>query len=172
MIPAGPTYVLPSEPVMPIIEDKKKRKEIIGLLTQAYWMEMETVMNYISNSVNLDGVRAEEIKKSLAADITAEIAHAQQFAKRIKTLSGVAPGSYDFKPSQKSLQPPSDLRDVAHVIRGVIDAEQGAINHYTKLAKACDGVDFVTQDMVVTILGDEQEHLREFEGFLKEYESK
>ena len=40
------------------------------------------------------------------------------------------------------------------------------------MAKACDGVDFVTQDMVVTILGDEQDHLQEFEGFLKEYESK
>lgn len=156
---------------MPIIDDKKKRKEIIGLLTQAYWMEIETTMNYISNSVNLDGVRAEEIKKSLAADIVAEIAHAQLFAKRIKTLSGVAPGSYDFKASQKTLQPPADSCDVVHVIKGVIDAEQGAVTHYTKLAKACDGVDFVTQDMVVTILGDEQDHLREFEGFLKEYET-
>lgn len=157
---------------MPIIEDKKKRNEIIGLLVKAYWMEMETVMNYISNSVNLDGVRAEEIKKSLAADVTAEIGHAQQFAKRIKTLSGIAPGSYDFKASQKTLQPSKDTRDVASVIRGVIDAETGAISHYNKLIKACDGVDYVTQDMVVTILGDEEEHLREFEGFLKEYEGK
>ena len=157
---------------MPIIEDKKKRNEIIGLLVKSYWMEMETVMNYISNSVNLDGVRAEEIKKSLAADVTAEIGHAQQFAKRIKTLSGIAPGSYDFKASQKTLQPTKDTRDVASVIRGVIDAENGAITHYNKLIKACDGVDYVTQDMVVTILGDEEEHLREFEGFLKEYEGK
>ena len=60
-------------------------------------MELETVMNYIANSVNLDGVRAEEIKKSLAADVTAEIGHAQLFAKRIKTLSGMAPGSFAFK---------------------------------------------------------------------------
>ena len=157
---------------MPIIEDKKKRNEIIGLLVKSYWMEMETVMNYISNSVNLDGVRAEEIKKSLAADVAAEIGHAQQFAKRIKTLSGIAPGSYDFKASQKTLQPTKDTRDVASVIRGVIDAENGAITHYNKLIKACDGVDYVTQDMVVTILGDEEEHLREFEGFLKEYEGK
>lgn len=157
---------------MPIIDDKKKRHEIIDLLTKAYWMEMETVMNYISNSVNLDGVRAEEIKKSLAADVTAEIGHAQLFAKRIKTLSGVAPGSYAFEASQKSLQPPKDSRDVVSVIKGVIDAEQGAITHYNKLIKACEGVDYVTQDMVVTILGDEQDHLREFEGFLKEYEGK
>jgi bacterioferritin len=155
---------------MAIIRDEAKRKEIIGLLTEAYWMEIETVMNYISNSVNLDGVRAEEIKKSLAADVTAEITHAQQFAKRIKTLSGLTPGSFEFKPSQKSLQPSADTTDVARVIRGVIDAEQGAIEHYSRLISACDGVDYVTQDMLIRILTDEQDHLREFEGYLKEYE--
>jgi bacterioferritin len=156
---------------MPIIEDPAKRKEIIGLLTRAYWMEIETVMNYISNSVNLDGVRAEEIKKSLAADVTAEIGHAQQLARRIKTVSGTVPGSMAFKADQKTLQPPAKSTDVTSVIKGVIDAEQGAIRHYNTLVKACDGVDYVTQDLAITILTDEQDHLREFEGFLKEYET-
>ena len=133
-------------------------------------MEIETVMNYIAASVNLDGVRAEEIKKSLAADVTAELGHAQQFARRIKTLSGVTPGSFAFKPAQKTLQPSKETTDVVHVIKGVIDAERGAIDHYNRIIKACDDVDYVTQDMVITILGDEQDHLREFEGFLKEYD--
>ena len=48
-------------------------QSVIELLTQAYCMELETAANYIANSTNLDGVRAEEIKKSLAADITTEI---------------------------------------------------------------------------------------------------
>jgi bacterioferritin len=157
---------------MPIIEDASKREEIIGLLIHAYWMEIETVMNYISNSVNLDGVRAEEIKKSLGADVTAEIGHAQQLARRIKTLSGTVPGSMAFQATQKTLQPPAASTDVTSVIKGVIDAELGAIRHYNTLVKACDGVDYVTQDLAVTILTDEQEHLREFEGFLKEYETK
>jgi bacterioferritin len=155
---------------MPIIRDEKKRNEIIGLLTQAYWMEIETVMSYIANSINLDGVRAEEIKKSLAADVTEEIGHAQQFGKRIKELYGKVPGSFEFKASQKSLQPPADTTDVQAVIRGVIEAEQGAIDHYMKVIKACNDVDYVTADMVTTILADEESHLREFEGFLKEYE--
>jgi bacterioferritin len=157
---------------MPIIRDENKRKEIIGLLTQAYWMELETVQNYIANSVNLDGIRAEEIKKSLAADVTDEIGHAQQFGKRIKDLYGKVPGSFDFKPGQKSLQPPTDTTDVAAVIRGVIEAEQGAIDHYMKVINACEGVDPVTADMVTTILADEEGHLRMFEGFLKEYDKK
>ena len=157
---------------MPIIRDEAKRKEIIDLLTRAYWMELETVQNYIANSVNLDGVRAEEIKKSLAADITDEVGHAQQFAARIKELYGLVPGSFGFKPEQKMLQPPQDTTDVAAVIRGVIDAEQGAIDHYVRVIKACDGVDYVTQDMVTTIMKDEEAHLRQFEGFLKEYVGK
>ena len=155
---------------MPIIQDKKTRKKLLGMLEEAYWMEIETVMNYISSSVNLDGVLAEEIKKSLAADITAEIGHAQQFARRIKTLSGVVPGSMGFQARQKMLQPPAKTTDVVSVIKGVIDAELAAIQHYNKLIKACDGVDYVTQDLAITILTDEQDHLREFEGFLKEYE--
>jgi bacterioferritin len=157
---------------MPIIQDKKKREKILGLLERAYWMEMETVMNYISASVNLDGVMAEEIKKGLAADIPSEIAHAQQFARRIKTLSGIVPGSQGFKATQPFLQPPKRTTDVVSVIKGVIAAELSAIDHYNRLIQECDGVDYVTQDMAITILTDEQEHLREFEGFLKEYEGR
>ena len=73
------------------------KKEIIENLTKSYWMEIETVMNYLSNSVNLDGVRAEEIKKSLSADITEELGHAQALAKRLKELGSTVPGSENFK---------------------------------------------------------------------------
>ncbi len=155
---------------MPIIPDEKKRNEIVSLLTQAYWMEIETTMNYIAASVNLDGVRAEEVKKSLAADVTEELGHAQQFARRIKELYGLTPGSMEFKAQQTSMQPPKETTDVVAVIKGVIEAEQGAINHYRKIIEACEGVDYVTADMVTTILADEEGHLRTFEGFLKEYE--
>jgi bacterioferritin len=157
---------------MPIIRDEAKRTEIVDLLTQAYWMEIETVMNYIANSINLDGVRAEEIKKSLAADVTEELGHAQQFGQRIKTLYGKIPGSQHFKPQQSFLQPPAENVDVTSVIKGVIQAEQGAIDHYVKIINACEGVDPVTADMVTTILADEEGHMRMFEGFLKEYEKK
>ena len=147
-------------------------EEIIVQLQAAYSMEVETVLNYLAVSINLDGVRAEEIKKSLAADIADEVSHAQQFARRIKELYGHVPGSFGFKPEQKTLQPSAETTDVVAVIRGVIDAEQGAIDHYNRLIKACDGVDYVTQDMVTTILKDEEAHLRQFEGFMKEYDRK
>ena len=73
-----------------------KREELIEMLKKAYWMEIETVMSYITNSINPDGVRAQEIIESLQADIQEELGHAQQFANRIKELYGVVPGSLDF----------------------------------------------------------------------------
>jgi len=144
-------------------------KEIIDNLIKSYWMEIETVINYISNSVNLDGVRAEEIKKSLAADVTEELGHAQQLAKRIKEIGGTVPGSLELKPEQKYLQPLNDSTNVQSVIEGVIEAENGAIEQYNKLIKLCDGVDYVTQDLCIQLLGMEESHRREFVGFLKEY---
>ncbi|HSC50954.1 MAG TPA: ferritin-like domain-containing protein, partial [Gaiellaceae bacterium] len=145
--------------------------EILELLEHAYWMEIETVMSYVANSVNPDGVRAQEIRESLEEDIQEELGHAQQFANRIKELDGVVPGSEQFRAEQSYLQPPSEQTDVVHVIRGVIQAEEGAIEHYNRIVEVTDGVDWTTQDMVIEILRDEEGHRRLFQGFLREYEA-
>ena len=151
-------------------DNKKKREELIELLKKAYWMEMETVMSYIANSVNPDGLRAQEVIEALEEDIQEELAHAQAFARRIKELWGVVPGSLEFQAEQKFLQPPATQTDIVHVIKGVIEAEKGAIEHYSRVIEHCEGLDWVTQDMVIGIMGDEEGHLRLFEGFLREYE--
>jgi bacterioferritin len=152
-------------------EHAERRSEIVELLTKAYWMEIETVMSYIANSTNPDGVRAQEIIEALEQDIQEELGHAQQFARRIHELHGTVPGSQAFTAEQSYLQPPPDAADVASIVRGVIEAEQGAIEHYTRIAEACDGVDWVTQDLVIEVLRDEEGHRRLFEGFLREYET-
>jgi bacterioferritin len=152
-------------------EASAKREEIVAMLQKAYWMEIETVMSYLANSVNPDGVRAQEIKESLEEDITEELGHAKQFAERVKELYGVVPGSEEFAAEQSYLQPPEHQTDVVHVVRGVIEAETGAIEHYTKIVEVTDQIDPVTNDMVINILHDEQGHRRLFEGFLREYEA-
>src|ERR671911_1040393 len=148
-----------------------QREELVEHLKKAYWMEIETVMNYITNSINPDGVRAQEIIESLQEDIQEELGHAQQFATRIKELYGVVPGSMDFAAEQSYLQPPDHQTDIVHVIKGVIEAETGAIEHYNRIIEFCDDVDLVTQDMVIAILRDEEGHRRLFEGYLREYEA-
>jgi bacterioferritin len=156
-----------------ILSDERasERGEIIEMLKKAYFMEIETVMNYVSNSVNPDGVRAQEIRESLEEDIQEELGHAQQFANRIKELYGVVPGSTEFAAEQSYLAPPEHQTDIVHVIKGVIEAETGAIEHYNRIVEFTDEVDPVTNDMVIAILHDEEQHRRLFEGFLREYEA-
>jgi bacterioferritin len=152
-------------------ERSDERDQLIQMLTKAYWMEMETVMSYMANSINPDGVRAQEIIESLQQDIQEELGHAQQFGDRIKELYGVVPGSLDFTAEQSYLQPPDHQTDIVHVIKGVIQAETGAIEHYNKIIEFTDAIDPVTNDMVIAILRDEEGHRRLFEGFLREYEA-
>jgi bacterioferritin len=152
-------------------EKSAEREQVLELLKKAYWMEIETVMSYIANSINPDGVRAQEIVESLQEDIQEELGHAQQFAHRIKELYGVVPGSQEFAAEQGYLQPPDHQTDIVHVIKGVIAAETGAIEHYNRIIEFTDGLDFVTQDMVIDILRDEEGHRRLFEGYLREYEA-
>ena len=155
-----------------LADDKtQERDQIVEMLKKAYWMEIETVMNYITNSINPDGVRAQEIIESLQGDIQEELGHAQQFATRIKELYGVVPGSLEFTASQSYLQPPEHQTDVVHVIKGVIEAETGAIEHYNAIIEFTEGLDPVTNDMVIAILRDEEGHRRLFEGYLREYEA-
>ncbi len=145
---------------------------VIDALIAAYNAEIETVANYIANSTNLDGVRAKHIKNSLEADIAEELGHAQMLAKRIKTIGGGVPGSQALKWTQASLQPPAKTTDVLAVIKGVIEAEEGAIEGYRRVIKAAQKAeDYATEDLAITLMADEEDHRREFIGFLKEYEA-
>jgi bacterioferritin len=152
-------------------EKRAQREQMIEMLTKAYWMEIETVMSYLANSINPDGVRAQEIIESLEEDVQEELGHARRFGERIKQLYGVVPGSSDFSAEQIYLQPPDEQTDIVHVIKGVIEAETGAIDHYNAIIEFSDGLDPVTQDMVIEILRDEESHRRLFEGFLREYKA-
>ncbi len=155
-----------------ILSDDKAeaREQIVELLKQAYFAELETVINYVTNSTNPDGLRAQEVKESLAVDVGEELGHAQQFAARIKELYGVVPSSVDFSAQQQALAPPADQTDLAHVVKGVIEAETSAIELYNQIIEFTEEVDPVTNDMVVAILRDEEGHRRLFEGFLRELE--
>ncbi|WP_435162037.1 ferritin-like domain-containing protein [Halorubrum sp. SY-15] len=143
---------------------------VVDLLQAAYMDELETVMNYQTNAIVLDGVRAEEIKESLQADIQEELGHAEQLGQRLKQLDARPPGSAEFVARQESLQPPADSTDVLAVIEGVLDAEEDAIATYRELVDVADDAgDPVTEDLAVMLLSDEEAHRTEFRGFAKEY---
>jgi bacterioferritin len=151
--------------------NRNGNQDILRELRLAYAMELETVQNYIANSVHLDGVRSEVVKKELASDVAAEVRHAQLLAQRIKNVGGRVPGSMELLRTQSFLQPPKDPTNIVSVIKGVITAEEDAISQYYKIIKLCELRDYVTQELVIQILGEEEDHRREFNGFLKEYKN-
>jgi bacterioferritin len=138
---------------------------VITMLQTAYRMEIETVTNYLANSVFLDGIDAMEVRRSLADDVAEELNHARMLAERIKQLGGRIPGSLELEFDQKSMQPPEDPREISSVIAGVIEAEQGAIDHYLAIIRATAGGDPVTADLATKILAEEEQHRILFEGF-------
>lgn len=143
----------------------------IEMLTDSYMMELETIANYLANSIYLDGVHAEEIKRSLAEDVAEELGHARRLDERIKQLGGRIPGSLELEFSQQSLQPPAKTTDVESVVQGVIEAESGAIAQYRQIIEVTDGFDYVTQDLAIQLMADEQKHYRQFEGFRAGFEA-
>jgi bacterioferritin len=147
-----------------------KSHKIIELLETAYAGELETVENYLANSVWLDGLQAEEAKESLRRDVTEELGHAQRLAARLKQLGACPPGSLKLARTQKSLQPPAKSTDIMAVVRGVITAEEDAIALYKQISKACEGRDEVTQHLAIELLADEEEHRCLFVGFLRSLE--
>lgn len=144
-----------------------QKDTIISLLAQAYAAELETVENYLANSVWLDGLRAQEVVEALSKDLLDELGHAKKLAHRLKQLGACPPGSLDLIRNQLALQPSDDPTDLRHVVCGVLMAEREAISLYHQIIDACGDSDPVTADLAVQILSDEEGHRCLFEGFLK-----
>lgn len=143
-------------------------------LREAYTHELEAVINYLTNSVVLEGILSEEVSNELLQDAqTDEIQHAVRLGNRIAILGGRPPYATEMNFERTSLEPPEDRTDYLKVVKGVIEAEKEAVQLYRKIAKlAAENEDFVTENLVVEILGEEEEHLHEFEGYLEEAEKR
>lgn len=149
----------------------KSNERVLELLEEAYFDELETIQNYIAHSENLQTVLGEELAEMFRQDVQEELGHAQEIAARIHTLGGQVPGSAKFTPTQDSLQPPEDSTDVLSVIDGALDEEQNAQETYRELARvAGDSDDFVTEDLAIRLLEDEENHASDLRDLRAELE--
>ena len=80
----------------------------------------------------------------------------------------VHPAAVDREAREAPGRVRGDALDVVAVINGVIAAEDSASAQYQAIIDATDGIDPVTEDLCVTLKGDEEEHKRLFKGFLAE----
>ena len=77
----------------------------------------------------------------------------------------------EFKAEQTYLQPPEHQTDIVRIVKRRDRGRDRRDRALHEDHRVTDGVDLVTQDMVIAILADEQGHRRLFEGFLREYEA-
>jgi bacterioferritin len=74
-----------------------KTKEIVTELKRSYAIELETMQNYLANSIDLEGTSADPIKKSLEDEVALKLKHARRLAKRIHVLGGRLPVRWNFR---------------------------------------------------------------------------
>jgi len=134
-----------------------KVRDVVNGLKKSYAMELESVQNYLANSIHLEGPPADKVKKVLENAAFSELQHARRLARRIKILGDRVPGSLELPRDQNYLQPPIDNRDSATVIRGALTATNAAIAHYQAMIQITEDFDFVTQDLLIELLAEEQE---------------
>jgi bacterioferritin len=150
------------------LEDRQRRA-IVELLTHAYWMEIETVTNYIAASMSEGGSHIMAVRAALAAGVEEEVEHARALGRRIQELRGVVPGDEGLPGDTEYPQPPVRQPDVRAMIETVVATEMSAIRHYLRIIRATTEVDQHTNAIVLAILRDEQRHLKLFEGYLRQY---
>ena len=142
-----------------------KTKEIITELKRSYAIELETMQNYLANSIDLEGAEAELVRKSLEEEITLKLKHARRLAKRINVLGVVSRARWSC-PRSEFVATTVGQRRCHGSDPGVIGANEASINQYQKIISLTEGLDYVTQDMVIDLLSDEREHRRLFLSFL------
>jgi ferritin-like protein len=149
---------------VPVTAGARQRPSLLPMLIEAYWAEIETVMNYLAASTNLDGFRGRQIAELLGEEAIAELQHARLLADRVKQLQGSVPSSRGFSLRQPHLTSAVEAADIRTVATGVIDVETAAINLYREIASAADGVDWVTHELAVRLLRDEEAHRALFQS--------
>jgi bacterioferritin len=155
------------------VEEDDERRVIVELLIRAYWMEIETVTNYyLAASISQDGARAVAVRAALAQGIDDEVEHTRALGRRILELHGVLPGGHGLDGGSGAgeyPQAPDRPANVRAIIESMVATEMSAIRLYTRIVRATVGIDDDTNALARDILGDEQRHLRLFEGYLREY---
>lgn len=167
---APPTEEIGKEVGQPDVQTENGGKEqMIKELLAQYNSEIETSMNYLAISQNLQGLRAEIVREALAADVDVEMGHAKKIAARLHVLGVMVPCSLHFKAEQSFLSHDKH-KDIVAVIKGVIEAEKGAVARYKRIITLADSIeDWATVDEMSPIMVDEEGHTREFLDFLKEF---
>jgi bacterioferritin len=145
------------------------RVELIGLLNTALADEWFAYYQYWIGSKVIKGMMRTETTAELIQHANDELRHAGMLADRIAQLGGtpvLEPKQwYDVK--HCGYDAPTDPH-VAKILQQNISGEQCAIEFYNKLLKKLEGKDFITYQMITTILADEIEHEEDLQNLAED----
>lgn len=139
---------------------------LVRCLTEAYWMEVETLSKYAMSSTNRDGIHAPRVGRCLRDAIACNLDHAHRLAMRVTQLHGPTPTSDEFASRALGLRSPEDPREHSGVLSGVIEAEAAAINRYRRILETVDAGDWITRDLMIKLIREKQAVREQLESHL------
>jgi bacterioferritin len=145
-------------------------KELVKDLNKAYCDEWLAFYLYWYMAQTVSGRAYEDMAEMLNKIAKEELEHAEELADLITKLGDVPvanPMDLEKNANSPYLVPPKNTADINRIIRVVTEAEAGAIEVYSKLAKKTQGKDHVTYQLVTHILSEEVTHEEMFENLLE-----
>jgi len=126
--------------------------KVIELLNEALKAELTAVNQYWLHYRMLDNWGVKKLAELERHESIDEMKHADRFAERILFLEGL--------PNFQSLNPLRIGESVEEILKADMAAEHEAIEMYRNGAAYCESVrDFVSRDLFVEVLNDEEGHL-------------
>ncbi|MFV1957084.1 MAG: bacterioferritin [bacterium] len=139
---------------------QKVSDELLNMLNLAIAREMQVSIQYLWQHVQWSGVKAFTVKDELRRIALAEMRHAELIAERLFYLGGT--------PTTRP-EPIFVGSNIKEMIEQNSKDEMGAIELYKKIIRKADEEDDITtRKLFEQILGEEEEHLDTFEGWLED----
>jgi bacterioferritin len=141
------------------------RDDVVRLLNGALATELVCVLRYRRHHFTADGLAAPSIAGEFLVHANEELAHADRLARRIVQLGGKP----DYSPqtlTDRSHAAYDDSTDLKSMIRANLTAERVAIEAYGQFVALVGDKDPTTRRLLEDILGEEQAHAEELEGWL------
>ncbi|MDB2682896.1 bacterioferritin [Alphaproteobacteria bacterium] len=138
----------------------KGDKKVIAALNDGLKKELTAINQYFLHSRMLEDWGVTKLAKHEYKESIEEMHHADVFIKRILLLGGL--------PNLQDLGKLMIGENVQEVLECDLKLEEDGIQAYRKHIKTCeDAGDYVSRDLFVTILKDEEEHADHYETQLE-----
>lgn len=136
---------------------KDQKLKVIEVLNKARSMELQAILQYMSQHYNLDDMDYGDLAKNVKLIAIDEMKHAETFAERIKELGG--------EPTSEPANPIEKGQEIEAIFPFDSNAEDEAINAYNNFLQICrENDDSTTMKIFESIIDDEQEHLNYFDN--------